>query len=562
MVILSAIVLQCLFLQSLGYRSYAGLLLTNIAEKVLVQSSDTSDICILNVSNDWPWIDLMDDFIPSVSSNFVINHVEFLAAASRMCFFYLIMLKPPSNVDEYILFTRSLILDRLWNRYGKFVFVMISEANSDWSLYHDVTKSLGIVRSVLLIVGIGGGSIKVFHYDYFRMKQCVLKSVDEIVEVLNQEVKNAYGHPFIALLNSNPPLLFKLPNRFYGFQIELMITFARHINATLLERGPHRFNETILSQLFARGSIHVINEFKPVKKFSEIMVTSSQPGLCFMIPEKVIGSLFNHLLRPFTVSAVIGVTIYIIVSQLSNKWFSAQLPRSILEQIFFGSLLAGYKMSRIERFTLFVGSTLLFILSEAYTAKLFQFVFNQKNEPHLQLVNDLSRLNNLIYGEEFHISRLQELYPQLQNRTRIIHNQTDDYLKNEVICKPCIFTTMYERSTRNINSATGARKYYILPEKIAMLTEAYTHSRFHPFTLMFKMIYARFEEAGLVNFCVRSSLLDSHFNEQKRPDILESDDLFSLWKLVAVGYVISTVVFIVEFGKHYINQYMPILLSV
>ncbi|EDS33894.1 conserved hypothetical protein [Culex quinquefasciatus] len=183
---------------------------------------------------------LMDDFIPSVSSNFVINHVEFLAAASRMCFFYLIMLKPPSNVDEYILFTRSLILDRLWNRYGKFVFVMISEANSDWSLYHDVTKSLGIVRSVLLIVGIGGGSIKVFHYDYFRMKQCVLKSVDEIVEVLNQEVKNAYGHPFIALLNT-----------------------------------------------------------------------------------------------------VIGVTIYIIVSQLSNKWFSTQLPRSILEQIFF-ALLAPY----------------------------------------------------------------------------------------------------------------------------------------------------------------------------------------------------------------------------
>lgn len=136
---------------------------------------------------------------------------------------------------------------------------------------------------------------------------------------------------------------------------------------------------------------------------------------------------------------------------------------------------------------------------------------------------------------------------------KLIRNHTDEFLADKIICRPCLFANAFESSKKNLILATGTRKYYTLPEEIAALTEAYTHSKFHPFTVMFKVVYTRLVEAGLVNVWLQSSIAKWKLNGGNQSSMLKPDDLFSLWKLVLIGYVISSCVFLVELRKHYIK---------
>lgn len=402
MVRLLATVLQCLFLQISCFKQSPGEQLANVVATVYANSSDTADICILNDSRDSPWIDLLDDFIPLVSSSRAINRIEFLAAASRKCDFHLIFLKPPTNFDENNRLMKRLFTVTSRNRHGIYVFVMLDEENTS-NLYSRVTKKLGLVHSVLIIMSLNENISQIWHYDYFKMQKNSLISFESILQIISQKVEDTFGHRFIALLYNTHPLLFIRNNTIFGSQGKLLQTFVSHINATFYVRTPNGLNTSKIAQCFADGSIHVINALKPIQTYAEVVVTDKQPGLCLLVPERLIGTLFNHLLRPFTVSTVTGVIFYILVSQIVYFRFPTHLPRSILEQIFFGPTLPDYRMNRLERFTIYVGTALLFVLSEAYTAKLFQFVFNQKYEPHLESLHDLSKTENLIYGIEEHI---------------------------------------------------------------------------------------------------------------------------------------------------------------
>lgn len=234
-----------------------------------------------------------------------------------------------------------------------------------------------------------------------------------------------------------------------------------------------------------------------------------------------------------------------IVGKILPKHF----PRGIFNQLFYGSIIVEYKMYRIERVTLFALTILLFLLGEAYLAKLFQFMFNYQYEPHSKSVEDLLSSSYTIQAEEpFYRTHLEITFPQLKGQ--IEQTTVEAYFRTcdtaKVLVLPCHYALFLTASKENVDPNTGFLKYYVLPERVPLLTNAYTHSRVQPFSRRFTTFYAELHEAGLLEHWFEASKADWLSIAESRLDLVKFEHLFSLWKLLATGFGVAGLVFIVE----------------
>ncbi|EDS45290.1 conserved hypothetical protein [Culex quinquefasciatus] len=284
----------------------------------------------------------------------------------------------------------------------------------------------------------------------------------------------------------------------------------------------------------------------------DTMDTHIQPGVCFMIPEELIGSMFFHLLRPFTSSLIVAILCIMIIIQAFSIVFNNLFPRGILSQVFYGSLIPGHEMHWIERFTLFFFAVLLFILSESYIAKLFQLMFQHQYRTHLESIEDLINKDLVIYTQsEFYSQHVYGLFPSLRNQLQVLTSFIDPLDHDTLLCTSCVFIENYVQSENNLDPITGALQYYVLSEKIPIVTEAFTHSRLQPFSQRFKIIYSRLLEAGFVDHWVmvfKEILLSVPEN---RLQIVEFKQLLSLWKLLVLGFATGSVAFFMEVVAYY-----------
>lgn len=410
------------------------------------------------------------------------------------------------------------------------------------------------MSSVLILISRDGRVPIIVQHDYFKRHEFLFKTIGDLKEVfLKDYLRDVFGYQFNVLFFLNAPFLFiTRTNQVLGVHRRTVESFAKHVNASLELRVPkdHILSSDEVSQLFWQGTVSIINSMLHDHKISEAELSFSQATLCLLIPENVIGSIVHHLLRPYTLELFIAILFSLILLPFIGLMLPKQFPRGIFNQLFYGSLIREYEMAKIERFTLFALSVILFLLCESYLAKLFQFLFNYQYEPHLESIEDLLTTNHVINTEApFFKIHLERSYPQLQNR---VHVLSEPYLllhpePDMILGTLCHTAHSYALSRQNFHPGTGLLRHYVLPARISLFSNSYSHSRRQPFSSGFNRVHAAVHEAGLLDYWFEvDKQMWLALPQDDDVKVVKFGHLISLWKLVVAGYGIAWVVFGVE----------------
>lgn len=379
-----------------------GAQLAQVVLNLFANVTKTSDVCIIHDTPNHIWTDLLDDFVPKLSGSFAVSRVYWSGYTQRKCDFCLILLESAWNAGHYNILVHKFLEAPFWNRYGKFVFVVVEEERNSLSFmkrYIELTASLGISNSALVFVMKKGDIMFMIQYNFFKRQDKFFDSIENLGQILvHDPFRNVFGVRFNVLLFRNEPFLFITQKRqAFGPHLRTVQTFAKQVNATLNLKIPQRnytSSPTEVTKHLIDGKVSIVNAINNNAKYSDLELSFSQSGLCLLIPEKVVGSLLYHLLRPFSMELFIFIFISLLLLYLVGCIFPQLFPRGLFNQLFYGSFISEYKMFRIERITLLTLNVILFLLCESYLAKLFQFFFNQQYEPHIKSIEDLLSVVN------------------------------------------------------------------------------------------------------------------------------------------------------------------------
>lgn len=533
-----------------------GLQLARVVQNLFVNVAETSDLCIFHDSPNYIWTDFLDDFMPQLAKSLVLNRLNRIGSAQRRCEFHLILLDASLRPVEFNQMVHEYLEAAHWNRYGMFEFVLVEGSRIDMSifqLYLDFAFSLGIPNSVVIFVTKEGKLPVIFQFEFFSDRRIILDTVDDLGMSLEQDMLlDAFGYQFKALVFNNEPFLFVIPpNQVLGIQYNTFEVFCKHMNATLdLQIGNRHISHLLqITHFLADDSVSVVNTMNHNKKFSELEFTYSQSGICFLVPEKVVGSILYHLLRPYKTSLLVAVLFCLLLLAVLSLLLPKHFPRGICNQLFYGSVIVEYKMLRIERFTLFSFSVILFLLTESYLAKLFQFLFNFQYEPHIESVEDLFATDYIIYSHiPVFITHLNATFPQPNGRFQIL-SDGDQLLHpdaNTVLSTLCHFAESFVLSRQNVDPVSGFLRHYVLPARVPPTTDAYTLSRKQPFSKPFIRVYAELQEAGLLDHWFETLKKYWLALPEDKMQVVEFEQLFSLWTVLATGYGLASVACIAE----------------
>lgn len=536
--------------------SYPGTQLATVVRNVFRDHPSTVDICVLydSPTYSWSWRRFLDDFMGGISTGqdrVVLSRLGRLSGVAirkfRMFLIYL-----DGNLDEdglSIMYNDLVRSKENLYRFGKFVYVTtysvkdVKLQKRVEYLYFLTVTQLGISNSILMLLNENDeNNFLLLYCDYFKMTASYL-SMSQTEESLRQDkLRDVHRFPFKALLYENFPFLQIVGSSFKGFDIVFLMEFTKHINAKLeaIDGLAIGYERRRIKDAFANVEIHMVNFYKPCPPYTELIISPMNTGYCFLIPEKLIGPIFDHLMRPFSLALWITIVLLLGCIISLNK-FPHIFPRGIFNQLFHGSLIADYRMICKERVTLFSSIVVLFILSNAYEAKLFQLLFEAEYEPHLSTLQDLADTNHEIYVT----FRLELFKNFLPNKQHHVTNETNDFLAHQVTLQRCSAAYVYAESCANFNPKTGKRKFYALKDSIPSWSDSYTFTRQNPYGQKFRQTQQRFFESGLLEFWVRM------FSRLNPPlmlniDVVTFSDMISLWKLVAAGYVLGSISFLME----------------
>lgn len=508
-------------------------------------------ICVLGDNPSPSWNALLDDFLGELftEERFMVGRITKLSDARVAKFkVYLIFLSELLDSDSFGGFVHDLLLSKYWNRYGKFIFVSALERDDAEQhhlvqyLYRATVKFLGIVNSIHMSLNEENAQFMVYAYDYFNRRGRFLEESKTVENVLSRDkLKDVNGYAFLGGMYVNLPYCYINGSKIDGSDQQLMAIFAEQINGSFYTKIDLSHEREFLSNEFINKRLSILNVYKQVPYYTEVSVATSFNGFCLMIPEKIIGTIYSHLMRPFHKSVWVALGGILVACVAVGYKFRKAFPRGIVNQLFHGALITDYEMGKVERSTMFSLTVLLFLITSAYEAKLFQLLFDDEYEPHIRTVQELNHTNYDIYVgmPEFK----QYLKNHISNRLLSASNRSQDFYYNTVQFRPCSFTNAYVASNWNMNPATGKKRFYVMEENFIHMNTLFTHSRLEPFSRKFSLIHRMLIEAGIMDHLADKIYTTAFI---KSYNILTYEDLISLWKLLAIGYGLAIVTFLLE----------------
>lgn len=466
------------------------------------------------------------------------------------CDYFLILL-PSAEARQMVDSLMKVELLPQWNRFAKIILVIQSFQSSlpqDILLLHKLTVSkLGLTRSVLL--SIHGNSLSVYYYNQFTNELVRKNDCSWIARFLNDNhLRDVGGYRFAVAKRDIFSYIMLEPgdNYCFGPMAEVVSTFCKHINATLAWRPLVVTNsvEKVYIQWFNQKSLSMAPYF--FVTLQDHIYPHNFDGLCLLLPEKTIDSYFKHLGKPFTISAWISILVTATVIQLLNLRFRRTFRRSILAAVFFGTSNS-VGQTLFERMLLLTLSILLFILMEAYQAKMISFILTNKYEPHMRTVEQFLQSPLPICTHSELVVSFLGTYSQDLARKTVLEAEQPTLQTN------CSYFTLCEtayryvhENTENFDSETQLRRFYVLEEYVLWNVRTSSLDRLEPFAERFREINDRLFDGGLWQHWREPFLKQMELPAEMEGDVVSFRDLTMLWWLLVFGLLVSFVVLIVE----------------
>lgn len=551
------LLLLCVF-SAVQSSSSASSNLGKVLNDLFDSQAETVEVCILGDSEEPFWTDTVNEFIQHAYENHhVLIQPKHLKQTRRSCSFYLVLLKLDMEYAEVL---KSMLASVYWNRFAVFVFVTVivesvpGEIDLAWIKYASIVHSLGIVNSVSVLWIKSKMSLEMFFYNQFGY---VRYSSDKkfISQYLWQDyLLDVNRHVFrVSFQDYITHVMIKDDNELVGPYAELLIAFVNKVNATLsiadLPPDPEKLR---------KNKINLIFSLQLQSAFFEIHATRGLSNYCLMIEEKLTGSFFDNLLYPFSNQLWILLVTIALVTLLVSQIFQNSLFIDMLNKLIKRSPRNLTKIILLRRFCLHGLSIMTFVLSKSYLAKMLQFFFNSKYEPHISSMDEFTATNLIIScPTELACYLLRFMYPKLSERIILESSAT-----NVALYKLCEATFIYLNSVGNIDQETGKLKFYSMKQPVNTIC-AHTVSRMDPFTVKFSSVLNQLVEGGFMDLWYKNHLTVLFRRPEYEDNLLNFKELISLWYILIYGWGISFVMFfgeilVASFGKRLMEMLLTL----
>jgi len=201
---------------------------------------------------------------------------------------------------------------------------------------------------------------------------------------------------------------------------------------------------------------------------------------------------------------------------------------------------------------------MIFVLSNAYEGVITSFMIQPMHENRLKTIDDLLTSNYEILTDEAFIYTVRDYEGfqavQWKLHTTELYTYTDvtDIMvkRSHVIIKECEAAN-YDLHTRIIKGRLAIDHYYMLPESIAPKFVFLEASYSNPFVERLQYYMDLCFQTGLLHvwkIVVYQERLQN--TESDEVEYLKLEDLYQVFSILVIGYVLSSLVLIVEIFLH------------
>lgn len=490
-------------------------------------STVPEEVCLINTpSIEFEWFDFLNLLTSDVLMNgspFVIISSKEKILPSKHCSVVVVPVDTriyPKTME----IIHSMMSQQTKIRFSKFIFVIVGKETQLHRLFYNQHVE-GFKLMDASMVSVENSKSLTSRFKFLEDKL-------EIFEI-NQKVRTIRsnpGYPLKAHLSTRVQGMFKKP------YINLMESFARHVNATLSwipQLDFHNIDVFIRIPYMFEGY-----ESIPDHKFGE---------MCLLVPQTPIKPYVYHLFKPYENS--LWVLILVVISTIIgiNTFLRWTTFRRLIWQTMFGLQPRQQEMPTIKRFILQCLSTLKFILLESYATKLLAYILNTVYEPPFRTVAEFNRLSIPIRVANDKLDLFLASIrwtPDLLILDEEITLEHVRFYPNQSYLAPCEAAELYTTLPGNIDPDTGLSRFYVLKETISWLLYAHVFVPLNPLIHRYESFNDAIFTAGIWNhWAEQRSVLGEDKLDQR---VLKFGDLISLGQIIIYGSMISLVVLCLE----------------
>uniref|UniRef100_A0A182RIN7 Uncharacterized protein n=1 Tax=Anopheles funestus TaxID=62324 RepID=A0A182RIN7_ANOFN len=372
----------------------------------------------------------------------------------------------------------------------------------------------------------------------------------ELIVVVVQ-IANLHGFRYNTLYYLLIPNLYRYDGIFGGRDYRFLQTVVERQNATHSWFFHHsddlRFNTSDLAiadrrRLEARRVTFSLNRLLQTDANSmEKLYLNTFDGMCVLVPRKLLQIFILKLWQPFSQYLWYVMLAIVMAAILGNLTMPRLFAVNYILTVLFGSKSFDYHLKAFDRTILSILDMLLFVLKEAYTAKIITYMIQSKYEPELETLAQLAVSGSpllLTPGDYARVNGSLRTVSGLRIRLRkdvskLSTNWREYFPAINAHVVPCSYGralvashAMYEQD---------APKFYLLREKLLIQPEAFTFPVNSPFIDRIRFFVESLWESGIYG----SWFSEDYYTQDRTPtldEVLKFKNLASLFYVLLIGF--------------------------
>ncbi|XP_053674643.1 uncharacterized protein LOC128724946 [Anopheles nili] len=394
-------------------------------------------------------------------------------------------------------------------------------------------------------------SLKVYTHNRFTKKELYFQSTDRPVQLFfPDKLRDLYGYKFMLHgLNSFPYIFFGL-----GIPRGVLQTFVDQL-IWKYRNGTTYYTDNLKQR---RAMDCWLNNQVDRKNFLNTVYFREQTGICLICPIRSGRDFLRHLLKPFSLGIWIVLGVLFAFCRAMEIIFPQIYKYDLIALTFFGGGGTEYLQPFQFRIITLTLAVLIFFLSEAYNTKIISLMTLSKFYELPQTLDEVAKSDYRILSTRVGTNTFGSLAPSFLSYPKSLREEKR--LGNRVFDVYCMIMMLENAWMASTNPMTGARtNRYIVNELISVDVNVVQFPQHSPFVDIFDRFFGIFHDSGLWSYLVRryKEVLYRSFDTKKvqfQEVIFFFDDLFCIWILIVVGWLISIVCFIAELIRNWLQQ--------
>lgn len=340
----------------------------------------------------------------------------------------------------------------------------------------------------------------------------------------NIESIKANGYRYRVHIKMLIPYFYYLNDKLFGLDKQLVEVIINHQNATVEYDERMEYGLWLAAHYDPEGKdffdLSLRRSHEPVRTTLDQVYLPEWDEICVVVPKRYNRLVFLQLTKPFEIELWGLLAVLITVRFLLRR---VQIKLVLLTFIL-----------------------LKFFIMEGYLTKAIQFLTDMKYIPDPKTMEEL-----IDRGEVFAARPVEENELSRFGNAAIFHVDGDKerFLTRYATVYYCKTAKFFEQNAFNINSDSKKKQIFTLKERLRPFPSHYGFARNHPLKKIFeKHLRAVFESGIWRKIYDLFEIEDERFKMLLTPNELPIgfDDLYSLWIVLGLGWVVSFASFLVE----------------